>query len=717
MGNKGTVFNAPTAATGRTRSRGTGLIIFIVIALLVGGGFWYYFFGQKPRVVLTVGLGKQDYSERNGLWSLASGEVVVLGNGEVKLLSIADRTVKWSAKVPDAVTVDPKWRASINARFVRLHQWAEELNQKRTSLKTPKDTKDFNDEAAKYQAELAAVRAELSRPPVPQPAAETSAAKPPAPAPAAAQKKTEPEKPKQASTPEMQLLEQRIKRRGERLKLLAGTIKTKKTSAATDIQRAAVAEDEQRHTALLAEQKGDEDELARLKGAVVSAPPKPAEPAKEEPEPEDEVELVISEKRPFAGSVGDLVWVIDGEHMVAFDRPSGALKSDVPLAGPCLKAWSRGEEIFVVAAAGAEARQITRIKADTGPVSLYVSAGPVENAFGALEQGGMKPNVQKVRTEFIGPALRADIRLTEEKLTSRDALKAGSDKALEETAGNAVTGSAEELAAVSKLIANDAQRLAGTTKEWVDGSTYEVSLRHAFDSSVSEWKGTLTGRVHLFSTPSYTVLAAGMKLLVLDSSNKQMWEAPLGAPVPVRDDEESDATCLESGDRLYFADGAFLTAFEKATGNVLWRVPSIGIQKLQVDADENLYVHTRNLATESLTYALDESFQDADPITMKINAADGAIQWQVEKYQDLWVSGNHVYVLLEAQNPADLQNRVFDASKVPEARVKLYKLNRRNGNSVWEWFQPRRPRAVHADKKHVAILFGEELQLIHSIAL
>ena len=81
------------------------------------------------------------------------------------------------------------------------------------------------------------------------------------------------------------------------------------------------------------------------------------------------------------------------------------------------------------------------------------------------------------------------------------------------------------------------------------------------------------------------------------------------------------------------------------------------------------------------------------------------------------MSGSDVYVLRESRNPADLENQVFDRSKVPEARVKIYKLSRRNGESIWEWFQPRRPRAVHADRKNVGILFGDELQLIHSIAL
>jgi hypothetical protein len=372
-----------------------------------------------------------------------------------------------------------------------------------------------------------------------------------------------------------------------------------------------------------------------------------------------------------------------------------------------------------VASAGEEARQITRITAAAGPVSLYVPAGKVESAFGAVEDSGIKPNVQSLRTEFDGPLFRADLKLIEKKIVARDAIKPESDRSLTDAIDKSATHSTDELLAVTKLISNDAQRLAGITKEWIDDSTYELTLRRPFDPSAPEWKGNIKGRAHFFSTASYDLVAAGIKLHAFDHANKKLWEATLGAPVSKREDDDGTPlqTCLESGGRLYFADGAFLNAFEAATGRVLWRVPSIGIQKLQVDGDGNVYVQTHNLATESLTYIHDESFQAINPVTMKINPDDGKIVWQVEKYQDLWVSGSDVYVLRESRNPADVENQVFDPSKVPEARVKIYKLSRRNGESIWEWYQQRRPRAVHADRKNVGILFGDELQLIHSIAL
>jgi hypothetical protein len=35
---------------------------------------------------------------------------------------------------------------------------------------------------------------------------------------------------------------------------------------------------------------------------------------------------------------------------------------------------------------------------------------------------------------------------------------------------------------------------------------------------------------------------------------------------------------------------------------------------------------------------------------------------------------------------------------------------------VWEWFQARRPEAVYAERRTVALQFAGELQVLHSIA-
>ena len=406
---------------------------------------------------------------------------------------------------------------------------------------------------------------------------------------------------------------------------------------------------------------------------------------------------------------------------MAFDRESGSVKSDIRLPGPAKQVFQGTNTVIVVAAAGAEARQVTKLTASAPPQSFYVHSGRHEHAFLSADNA-MTPNVQKQRTEFSAASdslLRADIRLKEKKIAVRDAIKQSSEKELEAAAASSAAHSEDELKAVSALIANDAARLMGDGKERVDDSTYEITRRRPFEPSVAEWTGTLRGRVQIFSTPTTDLITAGTKLLAFDHSNRKLWEATLGAPVPIRQsDEEWDLVSppwLESGDRLFFADGAFLTALQSKTGQVLWRLPSVGIRKLQIDGNGDLYVLSDNLHVEALTFALDASLRDGVPITMKIGAADGKIAWQAEKYQNLWVSGKDVYVLRETKNGSDVETQVFDPGKAIEARVKIYKLSRGSGRPLWEWFQPRRPRAVEVDRKDVALLFGDELQVIHSI--
>ena len=250
-----------------------------------------------------------------------------------------------------------------------------------------------------------------------------------------------------------------------------------------------------------------------------------------------------------------------------------------------------------------------------------------------------------------------------------------------------------------------AARTAGAKAEQVDNSTYELTLRRPFEPTVPEWSGTVRGRAQVFSTPTLHLVTAGTRLLAFDRSNKKAWEAVLGDPVQAgRSDSDLPEPFFETPGRLFFADGASLTAFDSASGEIAWRQPAFGVRKIVMDADGFLYVQFGN------SYAGVPS-----PNTMRVNSADGTIEWQVEKYKDVWASGKDVYALRESQFPIETEDQVFNMNGAPEPRVKLYKVNRITGNPLWDWFQPRCPLVVEAQGKSVALLFGEELQIIKSI--
>ena len=702
--------------------RSRGLLLWSMVALLVavlGVGGWYYFFGRKPKVAMTVGFELNGNAAARGLWSAGAGEVLLVGDGDVTLIDLVSRKKKWTEQIPKSALPDPAWQATLNARFVRLQDWADELSRKRADLTKPEEIQAFNADAAKYREELTAVLAEAARPNSrPASASEAQPARVADAEDVFGGDRSKVDRLQPIKDMRVQLLADRMKKREAKLDALKADMILKKNHTITAVEKVASTDAEARYNAELAEQKKDEEALAKLKPAEAAPVVVASKVAVEDgPPPVDDD---FASARPKAAICSERIWISEGRHAVAFDRSSGAVKADVSLAGPARQIFADGDTAIIVASAGASAVQITKLTASAQPQAAYYSTGRRENAFTFSGRLRM-PNVQDLRTEFSavgGSLLRVDIRLKEKNVTVHDAIKPGSEKELESAASGAAAHSADEMKSIAALIRNDAARVNGADVEQVDDSTYDITLRRPFEPAVAEWTGTLRGRVQVFSTPTMHLITGGTKLLAFDRTNKKLWEATLASPVPLRgsdSDADGPPAWFEKGGRLFFADGAFLTAFDVASGQAVWRLPSLGIRKMVMDGEGFLYVLSGNSHVESLTFAMDASFGDSVPITMRVNAADGKIAWQVEKYQDVWASGKDVYALRESQNPHDVEAQVFNRDKAVDTRVKLYKLSRGNGSPLWEWFQPRRPLAVEAHGKSVAILFGEELQIIKSI--
>lgn len=234
------------------------------------------------------------------------------------------------------------------------------------------------------------------------------------------------------------------------------------------------------------------------------------------------------------------------------------------------------------------------------------------------------------------------------------------------------------------------------------------------------------GRPEIFSTATLDLIVAGQTLVAFDRALHKAWESKLAHPLAFAETHDDAATaaaprtatrahpCLEEAGRLYLFDKGFLSTFESATGKALWRLPSIGIQKAQLDGRGTLYLSSANGSAEALKYA---ALDNAVPQLLKVEAATGKIRWKLDKYQDCFVSGGDLYATRETRNAQDAVNQVFDRSKAPQCRFKLYKLSARDGEPQWEWFQTRRPLRIECEGKKVSLLFADELQVLKSIAL
>jgi len=750
--------------------------IIILIFTSLGTSVWYYLFGKKPKIHFSVPLGKKDEMFSSVCWSGGSGEIIMFSSNQVSLYDLDTKKPRWQVKMPDPVESDSEWQLAINARQVRLQEWSVELAGKRTALTTPDQIKAFNDDAAKYHAELNAVRAELGKPPPPpkvyhwddeksdaeegnegdKEAAGVAAL------PEAGLKPVIPDDPELKLTPKkklkMLLDEEKImarknyEREETQLAEKKQKIIAKTKIAKTPLQIEAANEEEAKYQQELAEFKlkpvpgiaqatinpAEENYTpAAATGApatlgtpavgapaVAGVPAVTAVPVKVEvPEEEEDYGFGYGSSNPQMVIMGDLIWIIHRRHAVGFHKTDGSIKASLRFAGPVQDVFQGGQYFFVVADAGRGASQVNRIAASGAAEPLFLKSPRSKGMFTTAGVGmGSEPVIQQKRVEFSagGDSLvMVEMNLVQKKVDKREALKPGSSEQYEEDAKNAKAHSTEELQAVVSMINNDLAKDNTGGVDYIDNSTYEVVLKRPYDAGVAVWKGNLTGRVQVFSTPGFDFITSGTKLLAFNHANQLAWESTLAAPVPFREGMEmmgeefmDKVPCVEKDDRVYFYDAAYLGAYQKADGKVLWRMPSIGIQKVQFDDEGMLYLSSANRPAESLVYTQELFHGEESSLIMKVDAQSGKILWQQAKYLQIYVSGKDVYGMREGHNPND----ILDPANAPKARIKIYKLTRSEGKPRWEWFEPRRPLAVMAKSKNVVLLFGNELRVISSIA-
>jgi hypothetical protein len=504
------------------------------------------------------------------------------------------------------------------------------------------------------------------------------------------------------------LLAARVKKHFAKLEKWAGELNEKRGKLKTPLQIEAFnVEAAKYHAELVA---------ARTEAGTVATPTRPASH-----EPADDGDDWRGGYLPSRVEIATLtgsVWIAQGRRVTGLDRADGHLLKSVTLPGNVSALECGADELFALAAVGQSRElQVTRIIPGNATAQNFTVTIPPEPREEMPHEGAPRaPTTPEHRILFSAhrsSLLQLDVRLIEKKLTERQTMtgEAGSDLA---AADKKTTGGfGNDALIMAQALSRENERDATGGKEIIDESTYEVALQRPFLPALPAATARVHGHAEVFSTPSLDLITAGKELVAFDHSNKKLWQAQLAQPIaPVghsawSDDDESSAShpCLEAGDRLYFFDTAYLTAFARQTGQPAWRLPLKGIHKIQLDDTDHLYV-------SSQPGGFNEPAQ-----LLRVEAQTGRVVWKVEKYDDCFISGKDLYVTRETRNAEDAVNAVFDRSKAPQCRWKLYKLSTRNGEPQWEWFQTRRPARVEADHKRVALLFADEMQIVTSIAL
>jgi outer membrane protein assembly factor BamB len=219
------------------------------------------------------------------------------------------------------------------------------------------------------------------------------------------------------------------------------------------------------------------------------------------------------------------------------------------------------------------------------------------------------------------------------------------------------------------------------------------------------------------------VIAAGKDVIVLDKSDKKLWSATLtysvsgGRGFSGEASKFGEGPCVEHGDTLYVFDQAVLSAFDAATGNARWRLPSVGVVGLFFDGQGNVYVNTTTGNPDDIKYSrqIDIS-RKTEAIVSKIDAKTGKTLWSIKPSGYVsYLSGKFIYVVdTYDPNPTDedvVNDMVADLQKPPFLHIE--RIRPADGHILWEYYdRDGCPFDVRFDENSIQLIFKREVQVL-----
>jgi outer membrane protein assembly factor BamB len=321
--------------------------------------------------------------------------------------------------------------------------------------------------------------------------------------------------------------------------------------------------------------------------------------------------------------------------------------------------------------------------------------------------------------------LQFTTRLIEQRVLERSAMKASPRKSA--LNGNvSVTATAE----VANELLNDMQRDAGGGTVREDVSRYLVTV-HVGGKDLPDWKTEVVGRPSLYPQATVNVVVAGKTLIVLDQSNRKKWESTLNYPVSgggsyFEDDEDEVRTGLgpvvERGDTLYVFDQGVLSAFELATGNTRWRLPTVGVSGLFFDDEGELYVNTTTASPDKIRYSKQIDVNDrTDDIVIKLDAKTGREIWKHSMGGNIaYLSGKYIYTmsfLRPLDDNEELSPEMVAMGVQTKPYLRLRRINPRNGSVLWDYYEPRGPLDVKIHDNTFQVVLKKEVEVLKFLSL
>lgn len=317
-----------------------------------------------------------------------------------------------------------------------------------------------------------------------------------------------------------------------------------------------------------------------------------------------------------------------------------------------------------------------------------------------------------------------DVKMLRQNFVTREAMRAAPAKsALDNPNLNA-----SQTTSVANEILNEMQRNNGNDKVTEDDSLYQVTVHAPNAPDIADWQGQVTGPPQLICLKTVNVIAAGKTIIVLDQANKKLWDATLtyslpydGFDVPGEKSKFGAGPCVEQGQTLYVFDQAVLTAFDLATGNARWRVPTVGVVGLFFDDAGHVYVNTTTGNPDDIKYSRQiDIAKSTQAVLMKLDASTGKTLWTVKPGGFVsYVSGEFIYTIQSYDpNPQDTEvlSDTLSGLQLPPF-MRITRLSPKDGHVLWYHQDDRCPVNVRFDQNTIELVFKREVQVLKYLVL
>ncbi len=405
-----------------------------------------------------------------------------------------------------------------------------------------------------------------------------------------------------------------------------------------------------------------------------------------------------------------IIWATFPQRIVGFDRRTGKEIKQIPVDGRLLGSDPDSTAYWMMKRIEGKRNQslITRIDLSTGAmqtaefdiprpkIPTRKELGlPERRRFGDFTERSYTDSVDEFQRSFhpSGASLaQVDVVLRRVNFVTVDTLKPRTrqDEERIPSVGN-------QLEMIPEIVGDIKRALGGGSRQ-EDQSAYEVTLRR-IGAPAPAWQGEVTGETQYFALRSLDLLVAGKTLYAFGKDNQKLWESPLAFPVSsgpslfsFAEGGGRDTPYLETDDTLYFADTGMLAALDLRTGKARWRLPTVGVSRIERDQSGYLYVTTSQKSHSSIQYSEEINLMERHrPVLLKIHPKKGKIIWQKEFFGERCIlGGRYLYSIGSGMSIFDMAEGVGSVwRKRPNeeeavGRVRLHCISARNGEELWD---------------------------------